>query len=112
MSTDPTLELAALIGTAIAQTGGTDREAMRDVAVQVIQGPDRVAQRLGTAIASAVLTALQTPMPKGKPGDPIATAEARHSHRQVRHDEWICRGVVATFVAALLETAAWHRRTF
>ena len=42
---DPVLALAQVIGTAIAQSGGTDREAMRDAAIRVIHGPDRAAQQ-------------------------------------------------------------------
>ena len=66
---DATLELAQVVAVAIA-AGTVDREAMIDIALRVVGGPYRYAQRLGFAVASAVIDALQT-APR-----PISTSDA------------------------------------
>jgi hypothetical protein len=54
---DPTLDLAKVVGVAIA-SGTADRDALFEVARRVIEGPDRFAQRLGFTVASAIIAAM------------------------------------------------------
>jgi hypothetical protein len=55
---DATLELAEIVGLAIA-AGVVDREELFDIARRVVDGHERMAQRLGYAVAGALLEALQ-----------------------------------------------------
>ena len=59
---DATLELAKVVAVAIA-AGTVDREELFDIAHRVVGGHERMAQRLGFAVASAVIDALQAYAP-------------------------------------------------
>ena len=55
---DATLELAKVVAGAIA-AGTVDRDELFDIACRVVDGHERMAQRLGFAVAGALLEALQ-----------------------------------------------------
>jgi len=55
--TDAALQLAKAVGSAIAAAG--NREELFEAAHRVLCGPDRLAQRLGGAVAAAVIDALR-----------------------------------------------------
>jgi hypothetical protein len=58
LPTDSTLELAKVVGAAIAAST-VDREELSDIACRILDGHERMAQRLGFAVAGALLDALQ-----------------------------------------------------
>lgn len=71
---DATLELAKVVGVAIA-AGTVDRDELFDLAHRVVDGPDRYAQRLGFVVAVALIDALQS-APRPAPSTETARSNA------------------------------------
>ena len=63
---NPAPDLATIIGSAVA-AAGVDRAALFDVCRRVVSGGDQARERLGQAVALAVLTALQDPAARVPP---------------------------------------------
>jgi hypothetical protein len=54
---DATLDLAKVVGAALA-AGAVDRDELFELAVRVVDGNERLATRLGVAVAGALISAL------------------------------------------------------